>query len=187
MYEYFGRTKFAWDKVHLFWVDERGVPPTDKQSNFRFANETWLAPAKYPEANIHRVKGELEAKEAARLYGEDLAKFFGPGIPQFDAMHMGMGPDAHTASLFPGEPMIQNRDGVTASVWVEKFQQHRITVLPAVIAAARNRVVLVAGEDKIPALKAVLDGSRDPLKAPAQVIPKEGTEWFLDEGAAKGL
>jgi len=187
MYEYFARTEFAWPNVHLFWVDERGVPPTDEQSNFRFANETWLEPAKYPEANIHRVQAELEAKEAALLYADDLARFFGPATPQFDVMHMGMGPDAHTASLFPGEPMLQNRDGVTAAVWVEKFQQFRITVLPGVIAAARNRVVLVAGEDKIPALKAVLGGPRDPLKAPAQIIPSDYTEWFLDEAAAKGL
>src|SRR5215813_1766260 len=109
MYEYFARTRFDWDRVHLFWVDERGVPPTDKQSNFRFANETWLAAAKYPESNIHRVKAELDAKVAAELYAEDLAVFFGPAMPQFDVMHLGMGPDAHTASLFPGEPMIQNR------------------------------------------------------------------------------
>jgi 6-phosphogluconolactonase len=187
MYAYFAKSKLDWNLVHLFWVDERGVPPTDKQSNFKFANENWLAAAKYPEANIHRVQAELDAKEAARLYADDLARFFGPGIPAFDAMHLGMGPDSHTASLFPGEPMILDHTGVTAAVWVEKMHQFRITLLPGVIAAARNRVVLVAGEDKIPALQSVLKDPRDPLKAPAQVIPQEGTEWFLDEAAAKGL
>src|SRR5262249_54524500 len=156
----------------------------DKQSNFRFANETWLTPFNYPDANIHPVQAELEASEAARLYAAELARFFGPGIPSFDVMHMGMGPDAHTASLFPGEPMLQDTNGIAAAVWVEKFKQFRITVLPAVIRAARHRVVLVAGEDKVPALKLVMEGPRDVLKAPAQVIPADGTEWFLDEAAA---
>jgi len=190
MYAFFARTKIDWSSVHLFWVDERGVPPTDGLSNFKLANETWLQPAQYPAANIHRVKAELDAKDAARLYEADMSAWFGTGageIPQFDVMHLGMGPDAHTASLFPGEPMIQDTKGVVAALWVEKMHQFRITVLPAVIAAARNRVVLVAGADKVPALQAVWKGARDPLKYPSQIVPKEGTEWFLDEAAAKAV
>jgi len=190
MYAFFARTKIDWGSVHLFWVDERGVPPTDSMSNFKFANENWLQPAAYPAANIHRVKAELDAKDAAKLYEADLTAYFGtkPGeIPVFDVMHLGMGPDAHTASLFPGEPMIQDTKGVVASLWVEKMHQFRITVLPAVISAARNRVVLVAGADKVPALQAVWKGPREPLKYPSQIVPREGTEWFLDEAAAKAI
>jgi 6-phosphogluconolactonase len=190
MYLFFSRFLLDWSRVHLFWVDERGVPPSDSQSNFKFANETWLLPAKYPPANIHRIRGELDAQEAARLFEEDLRKYFelAPGqLPSFDVMHLGMGPDAHTASLFPGEPMILNRTDITASVWVEKFKQHRITLLPGVIAAAAHRVMLVAGEDKIPALENVLKGDHDPLKYPAQIVPQEGTDMFLDEAAAKAL
>ncbi len=190
MYGFFSRTPIDWTKVQLFWVDERGVPPTDSQSNFKFANENWLAPAHYPAANIHRVPAELDPQQAAKLFEEDLVKSFGlkPGeFPRFDVMHMGMGPDAHTASLFPGEPKILDTTGITAAVWVEKFKQHRLTVLPGVIAAARNRVMLIAGEDKIPALTQVLKGPRDPLHYPSQIIPHENTEMFLDQAAAKAL
>jgi 6-phosphogluconolactonase len=187
MYMYFGKSHLDWNKVQLFWVDERGVPPTDSQSNFKFANETWLAPAQYPLANIHRIQGELDATEAARLFEADLVKYFelaSGQLPSFDVMHLGMGPDAHTASLFPGEPLILNRTGITAAVWVEKFKQHRITLLPGVIAAAAHRVMLVAGEDKVPALQGVLKGAYEPLKYPSQIIPHEGTDMFLDSAAA---
>ena len=190
MYAYFARAPLDWSKVHLFWVDERGVPPTDSQSNFKFANENWLAPAKYPTANIHRVQAELDAKEAAKLFADDLVAHFGlkPGeFPKFDVMHLGMGPDAHTASLFPGEPMILDTAGLAAAVWVEKFHQFRITSLPGVISAARHRVMLIAGEDKVPALTAVLKGPRDPIHFPTQIVPHEGTEMFLDQGAARAL
>src|ERR1022692_3046526 len=98
MFELFAKSGFRWEQVHIFWVDERCVPPTDSQSNFRMANETWLAPAKVPSANIHRVPTELEPHEEARKYAEDLRAF----LP-LDVIHRGMGPDGHTASLFPGE------------------------------------------------------------------------------------
>ena len=190
MYAYFARSPLDWSKVHLFWVDERGVPPTDPQSNFKFANENWLMPAKYPEANIHPIQAELEPIRAATLFERDLVHHFGlkPGeLPRFDVMHLGMGPEAHTASLFPGEPMILDTTGITAAVWVEKVHQFRITVLPGVIAAAKHRVMLIAGEDKIPALTEVLKGPRDPIQYPAQIVPREGTEMFLDQGAAQAL
>src|ERR1700722_7624308 len=77
MYQFFGRTKIDWANVHLFWVDERGVHPTDSMSNFKFANENWLQPAAYPTANIHRIRAELDAKDAAKLYEEDLKTYFG--------------------------------------------------------------------------------------------------------------
>lgn len=181
MFEYFSRTQFAWDKVHVFWVDERGVPPTDAQSNFKLANEAWLAPAQYPAANIHRIQAELDPKIAAQRYVEDLRAVLGDK-PEFDVIHQGMGPDGHTASLFPGEPLIDDREGIAAAVWVEKFKQWRITLLPGILLAARHTVMLVAGRDKAGVLKTVLEGPYEPQKYPSQVIARNGrdVQWFVD-------
>ena len=119
MFEIFSRTSFEWERVHLFWVDERAVPPTDAQSNFKFTQDAWLGHADFPPANIHRVQAELAPAEAAARYVQDIQKFFGLAageLPRFDAIHRGMGPDAHTASLFPGEPLIENRADIAAAV-----------------------------------------------------------------------
>jgi 6-phosphogluconolactonase len=185
MFEIFSTTTFPWERVELFWVDERGVPPTDSQSNFKLANDTWLAPGKFPPANIHRIEAELAPDLAAQRYAADLRKTLGDK-PQFDVIHQGMGPDGHTASLFPGEPLIDDRQGLVAAVWVEKFKQWRITLLPAVLLATRHTVMLVTGADKADALKAVLDGPYAPLKLPAQIIARSGSDvaWFLDAAAA---
>jgi 6-phosphogluconolactonase len=189
MFELFAASGFPWQRVHVFWVDERYVPPNDSQSNFRLANETWLAPAKVPAENIHRVPTELEPHEAAHEYAENVKALFGvrPGsMPQLDVIHRGMGPDAHTASLFPGEPLITSDQdqskNIAAAVWVEKMHQWRITLLPAVLEAARHTVILATGEDKAPALHAVMQGPYEPMNFPAQIAAKEAT-WFIDEAA----
>ncbi len=186
MFELFAKSGFRWEQVHIFWVDERCVPPTDSQSNFRMANETWLAPAKVPAANIHRVPTELEPHEAARKYAEDVRNSLPFDLP-FDVIHRGMGPDGHTASLFPGEPLIADHEGIAAAVWVEKMHQWRVTLLPGVLEAARNTVVFAPGADKAAALKAVLQGPYDPMKWPAQIGALDANvTWYLD-GAASGL
>ena len=186
MFEFFARTPFDWESVHLFWVDERCVPPDNPQSNFRLANEVWLGPAKFPTQNVHRVRTELTPREAALTYADELYKWFGRKygeIPQFDVMHRGMGSDGHTASLFPGDTWIEDRRGLAANVWVEKMGQARVTLLPAVLEAARNSAMLVTGDDKIQALHAVLCGPRDHMKYPAQIAADKAT-WFVDEAAA---
>jgi 6-phosphogluconolactonase len=193
MFELFAATGFPWQRVHVFWVDERYVPPNDPQSNFRMANETWLTPAKVPSENIHRVRTDLEPHEAAHEYAENMKALFGvrPGsMPRLDVIHRGMGPDAHTASLFPGEPLIaQDRDkgeNIAAAVWVEKMHQWRITLLPAVLEAARNTVILATGADKAQALHAVLRGPYEPLNFPAQIAAKDAA-WYIDEAAGAML
>lgn len=176
MFEFFAKSGFPWEHVQIFWVDERCVPPTDSQSNFRMANETWLAPAKVPSGNIHRVPTELDPHEAARKYAEGVRPF----LP-FDVIHRGMGPDGHTASLFPGEPLIADHEGIAAAVWVEKMHQWRVTLLPGVLEAARNTVVLATGADKAEALAAVLQGPYDPMKWPAQIGARDANvSWFTD-------
>ena len=197
MFELFAATSFPWKRVHVFWVDERYVPPHDLQSNFRLANESWLAPAKVPAENIHRVPTELEPHEAAREYAENIRALLGARsgtVPRLDVIHRGMGPDAHTASLFPGEPLITLNDdanndqseNIAAAVWVEKMHQWRITLLPAVLEAARHTLILAAGEDKAEALRSVLQGPYEPMKFPAQIAAKEAT-WFIDQAAGAML
>jgi len=189
MFELFAASGFPWKRVHVFWVDERYVSPHDPQSNFRLANETWLAPANVPAENIHRVPTELEPHQAAHEYAESIKALFGvrPGaMPQLDVHHRGMGPDAHTASLFPGEPLIERQKddpaNIAAAVWVEKMHQWRITLLPAVLEAARHSVILATGEDKAQALHAVLSGPYEPMNFPAQIAAREAT-WFIDDAA----
>lgn len=187
MFGKFAGTPFDWARVHLFWVDERGVPPTDPQSNYKLTQESWLGPGKFPPANIHRIQAELEPAYAAARYVDEIQRFFrlaAGELPHFDVIHRGMGPDAHTASLFPGEPLIENRAGIAAAVWVEKFQQWRITLLPGVLMAAHHTAMMVTGADKTAALRSVLHAPFNPLQYPAQLASGHGTVWFVDAAAA---
>ncbi len=189
MFEMFASMPFAWQRVHLFWVDERGVPPTDSQSNFKMANQVWLSKANFPAANIHRVQAELPPLDAAAKYVQEIREFFGllPGqLPKFDVIHRGMGPDAHTASLFPGDPAIDDRNEIAAAVWVEKMNQWRITLMPGVLQNARHTAMLVVGADKAEAFQQVVNGPYDPLHFPAQIGARDGSAavWFVDSAAA---
>ncbi len=190
MFAELAKASFNWTRVHLFWVDERGVPPTDPQSNYRLAKESFLDPSGFPASNVHRIQAELDPQTAARRYADDLRAFFqlGPGeMPVFDIIHRGMGPDAHTASLFPGEPLIEDHTNLTAAVYVEKFKQWRITLLPGVLEAAATTIMLVAGEDKAEPLRSVLHGPYDPKRFPSQIATygRDNVLWFLDRAAAR--
>lgn len=183
------RLEFTWDRVHLFWVDERAVPPGDPQSNFRLAREWLIDPAGIRGNQIHRILAEKSPPAAAREYEQEIQRFFGvtPGeFPHFDVVQQGMGPDAHTASLFPGEPLLGDRQGLAAAVRVEKLAAWRITLLPGVLISARHTVFLVTGQDKAQAVRAVFEADYDPEKYPAQVVARHGRDitWFLDEPAA---
>lgn len=189
MFEVFATADFDWNRVQLFWVDERCVPPTDSESNFKLAHDTWLVPAKFPEANIHRVQTERDPEDAAEVYADELRLVFGERIPAFDVIHRGMGPDAHTASLFPGESLIDDRTGLAAAVFVQKLNSHRVTLLPAVLLAAKHTAMLVVGADKAQPLSDVLYGPHDPKRFPCQLAERDGGEvaWFLDPPAAANV
>jgi 6-phosphogluconolactonase len=182
---------FDWSNIHFFWVDERCVPPTSDQSNFKLAEHTLLGPARVPEKNIHRVKGELPPEDGAAAYVGEIKNFFklGGDLPAFDMIHRGIGADAHTASLFPGEPLIRDAQGIAAAVWVEKLKSHRVTLLPGVLRAGRSTVIQAEGEDKAEALYNVLFGPDDPMKYPCQIATRssERAVWFLDRAAALKL
>jgi 6-phosphogluconolactonase len=126
------------------------------------------------------------------MYVDEIRNFFRlqpKELPRFDVVQRGMGPDAHTASLFPAEPLIADREKIAAAVYVEKLSQWRITLLPGTLLAAQHTAVLVAGEVKAPAVRSIFEDSYDPKKYPAQIGMRNGHEmaWFLDGGAAKQL
>lgn len=189
MFHEMAKVRFEWDRVHLFWVDERGVPPADSQSNYKLTNDHFITPAHFPHRNVHRVQAELRPQVAAEVYSNEIREFFGLDsgeLPHFDIVHHGIGPDAHTASLFPGEPLIEDRENIAAAVYVEKFAQWRITLLPGVLTSARHTVVLACGQDKAEAVRAIFNEPYDAMKYPGQITSHDSRSitWFLDDAAA---
>jgi|SRR5581483_4500807 len=189
LFQKLAESTFRWDKVHLFWVDERCVPPTDDASNYKLAHDYLIVPGHIPLRQVHRVYGEFKPEAAAKRYAEDIQEYFGlesGEMPHFDVVHRGMGPDAHTASLFPGDPLIDDRENIAGATYAEKFKQWRVTLLPGALLAAKHTVFLVAGADKTEAVRAVFEEEYDPRKYPAQIASHHGrgVTWFLDEAAA---
>lgn len=184
------RPRVLWTSCQFFWGDERHVPPDHADSNFRMARETLLDPLGIADAQIHRMRGDLPAADAATRYQEELERFFGPQpFPRFDLILLGMGPDGHTASLFPGTSAVHERSKWVVAPWVEKLKTFRITLTPPVINAASHVTFVVAGGDKAGALRDVIEGPRDPDRLPAQVIaPVSGSlDWVVDKAAAARL
>jgi 6-phosphogluconolactonase len=190
MFADLARDPFDWSRVHLFWVDERDVPPSDDESNFHLAEENFIKPAHFPRRNIHRIQAELGPEAAAAHYSEEIRNFFGLAageMPHFDVIHRGIGADCHTASLFPGEPLIEDRENIAAAVYVEKLDRWRITSLPGVLSNARHTVMLVCGADKAQPVKDIFEKPYDALQYPAQLTSRHGRSvtWFLDQSAAR--
>ena len=183
MFQSMAQRNYDWSGIELFWVDERIVPPTDAQSNYRMTREALLDAIGMPAVRIHRIEGELTPKEANENYVAEIRRVFGLSggtLPVFDVIQRGMGPDAHTASLFPGEPLIRNETDIATAVWVEKMGQHRVTLLPGVLERARHTLCLVSGADKTEALRSVLDEPRDTMLRPSQISSEEMV-WYVDE------
>jgi 6-phosphogluconolactonase len=178
-----------WDKIHLFWGDERHVPPDHPDSNFLMTQQSLLSKIKIPHENVHRIMAEEEdANRAAESYEHVLQQFFG-GLPRFDLALLGMGPDGHTASLFPGTKALHETKRLVVSNWVGKFYTDRITMTVPVLNNAACVIFLVAGEDKTQPLKGVLEGPHEPEQLPSQLIqPTNGKLlWMVDRSAAKLL
>lgn len=184
------RERLPWQAIHFFWGDERHVPPDHPQSNYRMAREALLDAVAVPPENIHRIAAEEpDAQRAAAQYEAELRAFFAlaPGDwPRFDLVLLGLGKDGHTASLFPGSAAVRERERLVVAPWVEAQQAFRITLTPPVLSHARRTLFLVSGAEKAAALRAVIEGEREPDRYPAQAV--EGNRlWLVDRAAARLL
>jgi len=182
-----------WDRMFFFWGDERHVPPDNPDSNYRMAKEALLSKVAIPPANIFRIPAENpDASAAADAYEQTLRKFFAvaPGeFPRFDLILLGIGPDGHTASLFPETAALEETSRLVVANWVEKLQTNRITFTLPVLNAARCVAFLVSGTDKAAVLHEVLEGNAPAEKYPSKLVrPSEGKLiWFVDRAAASQL
>jgi 6-phosphogluconolactonase len=187
------KTTLPWDKMFFFWGDERHVGPTDPDSNYRMADEAMLSKVPVPTGNVFRFAAENpDAAEVADAYEKTLQKFFQlppGGVPAFDLILLGMGPDGHTASLFPGTAGLQEKSRLVIANWVEKLKTHRLSFTLPVLNAARCVTFLVSGTDKASMVKIVLEENVPAEQYPAKLVhPTEGKLiWLLDRGAASAL
>lgn len=182
--------KVPWKKTQFYFGDERHVASDDSESNFRMASEAMFTRAPVDARQIHRIHAEnANAAEAAAEYEKELRAGFqlkAGELPRFDLVLLGMGPEGHTASLFPGTRALKEERRLVVSNWVGKLYTERITLTPPVLNNAARVLFLVHGAEKAPALKAVLEGPYEPDQLPAQIIrPKNGSvRWLVDPTAA---
>jgi 6-phosphogluconolactonase len=181
-------TRIDWPSVHIFWGDERCVPPEDPASNYRMAREALLDHVSLPPANIHRIHGEDNPEAAASHYEHLLRSHVDPRDQTFDLVLLGMGTDGHTASLFPGTPAAAELERWVVATRGPEREGWRVTLTRPALTAASNVTFLVSGADKAERLREVLeDHPASPL--PAQLIhPKRGAlHWMIDASAAARL
>ena len=184
-------TAIDWQRVHLFFGDERAVPPDHPDSNFRMARESLLDHVPVPDSNVHRMETESGDLEDVATRYEGLLKELVPaneeGVPQLDLVLLGIGPDGHTASLFPDTDILEQRERCVAPVYVEQKGTWRISITFPVIDSARHVLFLAAGEDKRRVIEQILSSSRDGSPLPVQMLDPEGeVELYLDAEAAGG-
>lgn len=185
------RDQIDWALTEIFWSDERCVPPDNEESNYHLAQEALLSKVPISAAQIHRMPADTEDREQASLtYIQEIQRVFGTnGIPSFDLIQLGMGPEGHTASLFPHQASLHEQSRLIMPVTVPKPPPPRLTFTPPLLNAAAHILFLVAGQDKADALQAVLEGEHNPDEYPAQIIrPTQGeVTWMLDPAAASKL
>jgi 6-phosphogluconolactonase len=181
-----------WTKVNVFWVDERAVPPTDDRSNYRWAKATLLDAAGVPPSRVHPMRAEAPDRDAAARDYERLIRGHvqvdTDGVPAFDVVVLGIGEDAHTASLFPGEATVDVVDRLVVPVPAKQEREARLTLTPPVITHARGVIVIAVGIGKRDALERVWSIQGDTRKTPARIIRecRGGVTWIIDK-AAGGL
>ena len=187
------RSQVPWDKMHLFFGDERHVAPDHPDSNFRMATEAMISKSPMKPEQVTRIKGEYpDAGQAALEYEEALREYFklkNGEYPRFDLVLVGMGNEGHTLSLFPGTKALHADGRIAVRNWVGKLYAERITLTAPAASNAARVIFMVTGADKAPALKAVLEGPFEPEQLPAQLLqPKNGKLlWLVDTAAGSML
>ena len=184
--------QIPWSRVYLFWGDERCVPPTHPESNYRMAAETLLSHVPIPPRNIYRIPTERDPLPAASAYEAMLREAFAladNAWPRFDLILLGIGTDGHTASLFPATAGLHENTRLVIAHYVDKLQAWRVTLTPPVLNNAAHVVFLVCGADKAAPLREILQGPLQSERLPAQLVrPAKGTLlWLVDEAAASLL
>ena len=185
------RSQIDWTLVDIFWPDERCVPPDDAESNFLMAQQVLLSKIPIPANQIHRMPADQADRDAASYaYTLEMQQTIGSeGVPSFDLIQLGMGPEGHTASLFPRQPSLHEQQRLVMPVTVPKPPPPRLTFTPRLLNAAHHVLFLVTGAEKQDAVKAVLEGEYQPDEYPAQIVqPTKGeVTWMLDAAAAEKL
>lgn len=186
------RGAMPWDRLDLYWVDERCVPPDHPDSNYRMTREAMLDHVPLAPERVHRIEGELEPEAAASRYESELRAGFrleGAEIPRFDLIALGMGPDGHTASLFPHTEALHEISRLAVANHVQNKDAWRVTLTWPVINQGASVFFLIAGADKAQILKEVMLGPRDPERLPSQLITPAGgiLTLLLDKAAASLL
>ena len=185
------QNKIDWNNVHVFWGDERCVPPDADGSSYAQAKEAFLDHVSIPQENIHRIKGELEPADASTDYALTLSGFASPPLnfPRFDLVYLGMGEDGHTASLFPGSPVDVSEPTLPVTAQYQDRPANRVTLTQLVFNQAHVVAFMATGPKKAVTLAEVLGGRYNPEQYPAQRIePKDGKLiWLVDEDAASRL
>ena len=185
-------SQLPWDKMHIFFGDERHVGPDDSQSNFHMASEAMISKSPLKPEQVFRMKGEYEESEqAAEEYEQAIRKHFKLSdgqFPRFDLVLLGMGPEGHVASLFPGTKALRENRRIAVHNWVGKVLMDRITLTAPAINNAANVICMVTGAEKAQALAAVLEHVYEPEQLPAQLIqPTNGSLLWLVDTAAGSL
>jgi 6-phosphogluconolactonase len=178
------RNRMDWARVHVYWSDERAVPPDDPASNYRMAREALLDRVPIPPAQVHRIPTELPPDAAAAAYARTLREAFPASAPHFDVLLLGMGADGHTASLFPGALAIHEETRWVVATEAPVAPHARITLTPPALCADLT-LVLATGAEKAEALRAVHRGPWHPDRVPAQLV--RDAVWLVDAAAARLL
>src|SRR3989449_6351102 len=184
-------SQINWQQVYIFWGDERCVAPDNPDSNYYMAQEVLLSKIPIPALQVHRMPADQPDRDAAsQSYTAEMQRTFRTnGIPGFDLIHLGMGPEGHTASLFPHQASLHEKQRLVMPVSVPKPPPDRLTFTPPLLNAARNVLFLVTGSEKADALQAVLEGEYQPEEYPAQIVRPTNGEvvWMLDKNVAKNI
>lgn len=182
------RDLLPWEKIHIFFGDERQVPPDHPDSNYRMARESLLSRVPIPSENVHRIRAELPAGQAAKQYAEELRSFFqlaNNAWPRFDLVLLGIGDEGHTASLFPDSAGLKEDAQLVISNWVEKFHTWRITFTFPVLNHAAEVLFLVSGSSKAEILRNIFDPAKKNVYPAQAVCPQTGRLlWLVDKAAA---